>query len=112
MIARERAREFAILRVMGASRKMVSRLLLTESAVVSLAGAVLGLVVGALVVFPFSRAISGSLGMPYLTPGAGKVAAMAGGSLLLAVLAGSMTGAAAAWRAGKTDAGLLLREGA
>ena len=112
MIARERTKEFAILRVMGASRKMVSRLLLTESAIVSLAGAVLGLVVGALVVFPFSRAISGALGMPYLTPVLGTILAMAAGSLLLAVLAGSLTGAVSAWRAGKLDAGLVLREGA
>ncbi len=111
MISRERTREFAILRVMGASRGMVSRLLLTESALVSLAGAVMGLIAGALVVFPFSRAISGSLGMPYLTPGAGAVAAMAAGSLLLAVLAGSLTAAFAAGRAGRTDAGLVLREG-
>ena len=112
MISHERAKEFAILRVMGASRRMVSRLLLTESALVSFAGAVLGLAAGALIVFPFSRLISSALGMPYLTPGAGAVAGMAAGSLILSVLAGSLTAAVSAYRAGKVDAGLTLREGA
>ena len=112
MISRERTKEFAILRVMGASRRMISRLLLAESAIVSLLGAVIGLVLGLLIVFPFSSLIGSSLGMPYLMPGAGAVVIMAAASLLLAVLAGSLTAAAAAYRAGKVDAGLALREGA
>ena len=112
MISHERVREFAVLRVLGASRGMVSRLLLAESALVSVIGAAVGLALGAVCVLPFSRLISGALGMPYLTPGAGKIAAMAAGSLLTAALAGPLTAAVSAFRIGRTDVGAALREGA
>ena len=112
MISHERAKEFAILRVVGASRKMVSRLMLTESALISLIGAVIGLGVGALIVIPFGGLISSLLGMPYLMPGPGGILGLASGSLALAILAGSLTGSVSAYRAGRLDAGLVLREGA
>ena len=111
MISHERAKEFAILRVMGASQKMVSRLILTESAILSLAGAVMGLVIGALIVIPFGGSISSALGMPYLMPGVGTMLGLGAGSLVLAILAGSLTGSISAYRVGKLDAGLVLREG-
>ena len=110
MISHERAKEFAILRVMGASRRMVSRLLLTESALISVIGAAVGLAAAALIVFPFGNAISGALELPYLMPSAGTVAALAAGSLLLSILVGSLTAAVSAYRISKNDAGLLLRE--
>lgn len=112
MIAHERAKEFAVLRVMGASRKMVSRLLLTESALISVIGAAIGLILAALIVFPFSNLISSTLELPYLMPGAGTIAALAAGSLVLSVLAGSLTSAVSAYRISRNDAGLILREGA
>lgn len=112
MISHERAKEFAVLRVMGASRKMVSRLLMTESALISLIGAASGLLIAALTVFPFGNLIRTKLELPYLMPGAGTIVALAVGSLLLAVLAGSLTAAVSAYRISKNDAGLSLREGA
>lgn len=112
MIAHERAREFAILRVMGASQNMLSRLLLTESALISVIGAAIGLVLAALVVLPFSGLIQTRLELPYLMPNAGMIAALAAGALVLAVLAGSLTSAVSAYRISKHDAGLSLREGA
>ena len=112
MIANERKKEFAVLRVMGASRKSLSRLMLTESAMVSAVGAVIGIVIAALLVFAFSGVISEKLQLPYLLPGAGKIALLAIGSLLLAILAGSLTSAIAVRRIAKSDTGLILREGA
>lgn len=112
MISHERVKEFAILRVMGASSKMVSRLILTESALISLAGSACGLLVGALAVIPFSGLIRSRLNLPYLMPGAGKLVLIAVCSLVLAVLAGSLTAAVSARKISKNDAGLILREGA
>ena len=112
MISHERAKEFAILRVVGASRRMVSRLLLTESALVSVIGSVFGLAVAALVVFPFGRGISTALGLPYLMPGVGTVLFLGLGSLAVAILVGSLTAAVSAYRVSRNDAGLLLREDA
>ena len=112
MIAHERTKEFAILRVLGASRGMVSGLLRWESALVSLIGAVAGAVIGALVVFPFSGVIRGSLDLPYLMPGAGTIAGLFIGSVVVAVLAGSLTSVLSARRISRNDTGLILREGA
>ena len=111
MISHERAKEFAILRFMGASRGMVSRLLLTEGALISVIGAVLGLTVASLIVFPFGNTISAALALPYLLPGTGTVAVLAAGSLALSILVGSLTAAISAYRISRNDAGLVLREG-
>lgn len=112
MISHERTREFAILRVMGASQRMLSGLLRWEAALISLAGAALGVAVGALVVFPFSSLIRGKLDLPYLLPGPGVIAGLLLGSVVLAVAAGSLTSAISAYRISRIDTGLILREGA
>ena len=112
MISHERTREFAILRVMGASQRMLSGLLRWGAAFISLVGAVLGVAVGALVVFPFSSLIRGKLDLPYLMPGSGVVLGLLVGSVVLAVAAGSLTSAISAYRISRIDTGLILREGA
>ena len=112
MISHERTREFAILRVMGASQRMLSGLLRWEAAFISLVGAVLGVAVGALIVFPFSSLIRGKLDLPYLMPGSGVVLGLLVGSVVLAVAAGSLTSAISAYRISRIDTGLILREGA
>ncbi len=112
MIAHERVKEFAILRVMGASQKQVAGLLLTEAGMISLIGALTGLCAGAMIVFPFSEAIRKTLDLPYLVPGAGTIAAIAAGTVFLSVLTGALTSAVSAWRMSRVDAGLVLREGA
>ena len=112
MISHERTREFAILRVTGASQRMLSGLLRWEAAFISLVGAVLGVAVGALVVFPFSSLIRGKLDLPYLMPGSGVVLGLLVGSVVLAVAAGSLTSAISAYRISRIDTGLILREGA
>lgn len=111
MISHERAKEFAVLRVMGASRRMVSGLLLTESALISAIGAAVGLIAAAIIVFPFGSFIRSRLELPYLLPGTGVIVALAAASLLLSILAGAMTAAVSAYRISKNDAGLSLREG-
>ena len=112
MISHERAREFAVLRVIGASQKMLSGLLLVEAACISAAGAACGVTIAALAVIPFGTLISAKLQLPYLVPAPGTLVLFAAGSLLISVLAGSLTAAASAWRVSRQDAAFILREGA
>ncbi|MBR1456732.1 MAG: FtsX-like permease family protein [Oscillospiraceae bacterium] len=112
LIANERKKEFAILRIVGASRQMLSRMLLTESALISAVGSVLGVGLAALVAFPFTDLIRTRLNLPYLLPDAGTVAALVLGALLASVLAGSLSSAVSARKLSRNDAGLVLREGA
>ena len=111
MMVNERRREFAVLRLLGASRRGLSRLMLAESALCSLAGGMIGVGVAALAVFPFATLIETRLGLPYLTPPAREILAMAAGTLLATLLVGALASAWSAWRLSRTDVGIALREG-
>ena len=67
LISNERKREFAVLRIMGASRQMLSRLLLAEAGMVSFAGAALGVTLAVLLLFPSRAILREVLNLPYLT---------------------------------------------
>ena len=112
MMVNERRREFAVLRLLGASRGGLSRLMLAESALCSLAGGLLGVGVAALFVFPFATLIETRLGLPYLTPPAVVILALAAGTVLMTLVIGALASAWSAWRLSRTDAGITLREGA
>ena len=111
MMVNERRREFAVLRLLGASRRGLSRLMLAESALCSLAGGMIGVGVAALAVFPFATLIETRLGLPYLTPPAREILAMAAGTLLATLLVGAEVNAWSDWRLSRTDVGIALREG-
>ena len=110
MMINERRREFAVLRVVGASRGMLSRMLLSEAALLSLAGGVIGVVLGALVVFPFSGLIGERLSLPFLLPKPPVIAALAVGTLIAALVVSAAASAFAAFRLSRVDAGKTLRE--
>ena len=110
MIANERRREFALLRLIGGSRRMLGRMALQEAALCSLLGGAAGTILAALIVFPFTTLIETSLGLPYLTPPAAVIIGMAAASLLLTVLVGSLASAFAAVRLSRAEPGTVLRE--
>ncbi|MBR1606321.1 MAG: ABC transporter permease [Clostridia bacterium] len=112
MMAAERRREFAVLRLIGTSRRGLCRLILTESALCSLAGGLVGIGVAAAVVFPFTTLIETQLGLPYLTPDAKTMLILGTGALAVTVAAGALASAWAALRLSRTDPGATLREGA
>lgn len=109
--ANERKKEFAVLRLLGAARKQLARLILTEALCLSGAGGVLGVTLSALTVFPFSIAISQSLGMPYLLPPPGAVLKLLLSSLAVTFAIGPLAAAYSAWRISHGDTSMLLREG-
>ena len=111
LIVRERTREFAVLRLAGASRGMLGRMALTESALCGLIGGIAGTGAAAIGVFAFSALIESSLGLPYLTPKAGTILLLAAGTVLLAVLVSALASAAAAGRLSRVNPGTALREG-
>ena len=112
MISNERTKEFAVLRVVGASETMLKRLLLMESVMISGVGALCGIAAATLVVFPFSGLIKQSLDLPYLLPNTGVIAALLTGSVLLSLLAGVLTSGVSVRRFTKSETGLILREDA
>jgi len=110
MITGERRREFAVLRVMGCSRRMLSRLVLRESAMISLAGGLIGIALAALIVTAFSPLIESKLGLPFLLPSLPQMLLLGLGTLVLVLLIGPLASARSARRLSRVDPGLILRE--
>ena len=111
MMVRERRREFAVLRLLGTSRRGLCALVLSESALCGLLGGLLGVAIGATAVFPFTALIETRLGLPYLTPAVGGVLLLGAATVLVTTLVGALAGGWAALRLSRTDVGTTLREG-
>ncbi len=65
MLINERKKEFAVLRVIGTSRKMLAEIIISESAVIGILGGIIGIAAASIVVFPFSSLIEENLGLAY-----------------------------------------------
>ena len=111
MMVRERSREFAVLRLVGASRRMLGRMALLESSLCGLIGGIAGAAVAAVGIFSFSALIETSLGLPYLLPPLPVILLLAAGTILLSAAVSAAASAFAAWRLSRTDPGTALREG-
>ena len=106
---RHRAREFAVLRVIGASRKALSGIVVKEAAFVSAVGAVIGIVIALVVVLAFNGALEEALGVPFLMPDAGPLLLFALVAFAVAMIAGPAASAVSAKRLSKVDPGQVLR---
>jgi putative ABC transport system permease protein len=111
MIVNERRRELGLLRAMGATRMRLFTLVVTESALLTGAGAVSGILAASLIIFPFRDLIAGRLGLPYLYPPAGEIAALIVLSLVVTLLLGPLASLYPAIDASRTEPYLAIREG-
>jgi putative ABC transport system permease protein len=84
MIALQRGRELALLRLVGTTRRQVRSMARWEAGLIIAIGLGLGLAIAATALLPLSHALSGSI-RPYVP--AGPLAAILGVSALLALLA-------------------------
>ncbi|MBQ9696507.1 MAG: FtsX-like permease family protein, partial [Oscillospiraceae bacterium] len=109
MSVNERRKEFAVLRVIGASRGMLAGLVLREALLTGVCGGMLGSLIGLAVIVPFNRAIEEQIGLPFLLPGAGTVIGYFAAAVILTALAGAAAASIAALRISRMDTGLILR---
>lgn len=110
LLSNERKKEFAVLRVMGASRKMLSRIMGTEAAVLGAIGAIIGIVLSVLAVFPLSGSIRDMLKLPFFMPDLWVVLLLAAGAFLISVSASVLTALLSAKKITTNETALLLRE--
>ena len=109
MISNERKKEFAILRVLGASKKKLSRTIMKEAFFISLIGSVIGCAVAAFTSILFGNAFQSMLDMPFLLPAGGSFAAMIIAAGVISVCAGSLSAAYSAAKISRIDTALILR---
>lgn len=107
----ERKKEFAVLRILGATRKKLIGLLLTESLVISLIGSIVGLITVAVIIFNFNTYIVDQIQLPYLLPKEGVIAGVAGLSLLLSMIVGPLTSILSAIKISRAETYITMREG-
>jgi putative ABC transport system permease protein len=110
MAAHERRRELGVLRALGASRGVVVVALLAESLVVACAGGLAGVVAAAIGISLFHTLIASRLGIPFLYPGGGVLAAQVAVGLCLAVVAVGIAAAVPALRVSGEEPALAMRE--
>ena len=110
MIANERIKEFAVLRMIGATQRFLFWLLTLESMLIGLSGAAVGTALAALVVFPFSGLIRSRLSLPYLLPDGGKVLLLLMAAIVFSVLAGWLAAFFSAGKILRQEPGLVLRD--
>lgn len=109
---RERKKEFAVLRSIGASQRKLSNLVMSEGLLLGLIGGVIGAGLALLFLVPFRSFLETALNLPFLLPGAGIIFVASLLSILLATFAGGLSCMAVSRRTVKSDTGLLLRESA
>ncbi len=106
-----RRKDYAVLRMIGATRGHVVSMAVYESAVISALGASAGIVLSLALVLPLSGTIGGSLGMPYISPSLPSLVPDAAVAFAVAFAVGPLSSLAAAYRLSKSDPHALFREG-
>lgn len=106
-----RKREFASLQAMGASRNILSCIVIREAILVNLLGGLLGIAAAAVFLFSFSGLITEILGSGFVLPSIGRTLLLG----LLTVLSVMFAAILSAWitvrKVNKMDASLVLKEG-
>lgn len=110
MMTGERKKEFAVLRVMGASRRKLSSIVFAEGIILSFTGSVIGIAIGMAALPAANGLMSSVLKMPLQMPAAGRSALCALLALLLSMTAGVTGSFLSARRVTSQDAGAALRE--
>ena len=107
----ERKREFALLRVVGSTRKELALLVIGEGVMVSLLGGLFGIALGMAVLLPFSGLLEQTMGLPFLLPSAASMLTAALLALILCGLTGAATSGISAYKIAGADTGTMLRVG-
>jgi putative ABC transport system permease protein len=111
MIVNERQRELGLLRAMGAKKKHVFGLIVTEALIVSVIGGVIGIAVGSALLFSFKDLIIHSLKLPYLLPPVSVLGELVAGALLFAMLTGLLSSLLPAASASRMEPYEAIRKG-
>ncbi|MDR1045899.1 MAG: ABC transporter permease [Candidatus Adiutrix sp.] len=107
----ERQREFSLLRILGATRGWLGRLILHEASYIGFGGAALGLAGAAVIIFPFSTLIFQSIGLPHLRLSGLTVLAYGLAAFILAGAAGPLASLYSVLSITRFDIYPTLREG-
>jgi putative ABC transport system permease protein len=108
----ERRRELGLLKAIGAKRRQIIGLLLTEAAIATTGGGVLGCILGVLLMRSYQHSLVyylAGMGVPFIWLSAPAIGAIAAVCILLASLIGVAGAFYPAWRASRLEPYDLIR---
>ncbi len=111
MIVNERQRELGLLRSMGAKKRHVFRLIITEATIISTGGGIVGLTVGSVLLATFKDLILRSLKLPYLLPSVTMLIELVAGAIIFSLLTGLLSSLLPAVLASRMEPYEAIRKG-
>ena len=109
MSVNERKKEFAVLRVIGASRKKLAGVVMQEALLTGFIGSVTGTILSLIIIIPFNQLIEEQLNLPFLLPEMGSIVTYAVFAMIVTILSGALTAGVSAFRISRMDASFILR---
>lgn len=107
---KERKRELATMRILGATKKTLSNIILYEVLIINFIGAVTGATLGFVISILFGRWFSQSFKMPFLAPNFAVLVVIFLAVLIIATLMGPISTLRSIKKMNKDELGLLLRQ--
>lgn len=107
---KERKRELATMRILGATKKILSNIILYEVLIINFIGAISGATLGFVISILFGRWLSQSFKMPFLAPNFVVLAVIFLAVLVIATLMGPISTLSSIKKMNKDELGLLLRQ--
>ncbi|MGO9613175.1 MAG: ABC transporter permease [Dissulfurispiraceae bacterium] len=111
MIVNERQRELGLLRSMGAKKRHVFRLIITEAIIISSLGGVAGLIVGSVILATFKDFLLHYLKLPYLLPSATLLIELVVGAFIFSLITGLLSSLFPAFLASNMEPYEAIRKG-
>lgn len=106
----ERKYEFGILYTLGAKKSQIIQIILSEAMLISVIGAVLGIVLAGYGVITFRDLISIKLDIPYLNTSMKQMLPVATTGLVISIITGMIAAVCSAYKMGKGEPYRLIRE--
>lgn len=107
---KERKRELATMRILGATKKTLSNIILYEVLIINFIGAITGATLGFVISILFGRWFSQSFKMPFLAPNFAVLVVIFLAVLIIATLMGPISTLRSIKKMNKDELGLLLRQ--
>ena len=106
----ERKKEFSIIRALGGTKRFVLAVIFKESLGISISGGIAGVLIAAIVLFPFNTYIADNIGLPYLNPNISVIIMILALSLIVSFASGPIAAIRSAVRISKAEAYLTMCE--
>lgn len=106
----ERKKEYGILRIIGATKKMLKQLCILESLYISIIGAVGGISISLIVCWLFNSSISESIEMPFLAPDIYVIASISLLTLIMSSIIGPLASLKTINTINKKELALIIKD--